>query len=173
MANNSGAKKKKKKRHILLGFLIKIAVIGAAGFLLYTYVLSIYRLGNNSMFPAIRDGDLCFILKTEAPIKDDIVVWKDKNGKERLSRVVAVPKQEVEIDDQGLLVDNYAPAETIFYDTDPATEADVKYPIKLKEDEFFLLNDHREEKEDSRVFGAIKREDIVGKVFFVFRRRGF
>ena len=164
--------KQKKKRNPFIGLIVKIAVIAAIGCLLYMYVVSFYRMDGNNMFPAVRDGDLCFILKTEKPRKDDIVLWKDEEGKLRLSRIVAAGGQTVVVNDDGLIVNNYAPAEYIFYETKPADNG-IDYPVTLTENAYFVLNDFRQEDTDSRVFGEVKRENIVGKVFFLFRRREF
>lgn len=165
--------KKKKKKSGLPGLLIKIAIIAATGWVLYTYVIAFYRMDGNNMFPAVRDGDLCFILKTEAPRRDDIILWTDEANGIHLARVVAVGGQSVVVGDDGLTVDSYAPAESIFYETKPAEGSTVRYPLKINENSYFVLNDFRQEDTDSRVYGEIKEENIVGKVFFLFRRRGF
>ena len=162
---------KKSKFRFIYMFFIKIACIAGIGILVYMYLISFYRMDGNNMFPSVRDGDLCFILKTEKPRKDDIVLWKDESESLHLSRIVAVGNQTVVINDEGLIVDDYAVAEYIYYETKPSTE--VRYPLELSDDSYFVLNDYREDNTDSRIYGEIKRENIIGKVFFLFRRRGF
>ena len=49
------------------------------------------------------------------------------------------------------------------------TEA-VRYPITLKEDEYFLMADMRSGAKDSRLFGAVKLSEIEGKVITILRR---
>ena len=52
-------------------------------------------------------------------------------------------------------------------------ESNVKYPIKLKDGQYFILNDFRENKNDSRTFGVIEQEQVKGKLLFLLRRRSF
>ena len=152
---------------------MKIAIVALALFAIERFFITAFRMNGNAMFPAVRDGDLCIIIKTGDPVKDDVVLWKDEDGKKRISRVVAVSGQEVGISDGEITIDGYAPAESIFYETDPAAESDVRYPYKTDDGTYFLLNDFREDKEDSRIYGSINREDITGKLLFILRRRGF
>jgi len=46
----------------------------------------------------------------------------------------------------------------------------VKYPIKLKEGEYFMMSDMRSGAKDSRLFGPVKKEEIKGKVITILRR---
>ena len=149
--------------------IIKIIVIAGIVFLVNQFLITLYRMNGNSMFPAIRDGDLCFLLKTEKPKTDDIVLWKDNEGKKHLSRVIAVSGQTVEFNDTGVVINGYPQAESIFYETVPTD--DVSYPLTV--DGYFVMNDFRSDVSDSRTYNNIKDNQIIGKIFFIFRRRGF
>lgn len=47
----------------------------------------------------------------------------------------------------------------------------AEYPIELGDDEYFLLGDNRESSEDSRfaTVGNVKREQLIGRVWFRFQ----
>jgi nickel-type superoxide dismutase maturation protease len=49
-----------------------------------------------------------------------------------------------------------------------AGEILVKRVTKLKEDKYFLEGDNKEDSLDSRKFGFIARQKIIGKVFYQF-----
>ena len=66
-------------------------------------------------------------------------------------------------------VDGYNPAEEIFYETLPGK----KTTLKLYEDEYYILNDYRSSKTDSRSFGSVSKSDIKGNLIFILRRRDF
>ena len=169
----SEAKKKKKKRlHPLIKLLIKIAVLGVIIFLVLTYVLGFYRMTGNNMFPFVKDGDLCIVYKLDEYTTGDVVAYKNKNGKTKIGRIVAVGGQEVNFPkDGGYTVDGYQPAEEITYQTFGADG--VKYPTEVGKNEFFVMNDFRSDTDDSRQIGSIKESKIYGKLLFLIRRRGF
>ena len=165
--------RKNTKRRALFGLLIRIVVIVCILFLITRFVLALYRQEGNNMFPSVRDGDLCFILKTGDPVKDEVVLWRGPDGQKRLARIVAVQGQQITMSGGRYMVDGYVPPETVLYDTDPAEEADIAYPYSIPDGQFFLLNDYRDEKTDSRMYGAVDRNHIIGRLVFLFRRRGF
>lgn len=123
------------------------------------------------MFPSIKEGDLVIAYRLGTPSPGDAVIYKDSAGKERYGRITASAGMNVDINDDGYFIDGYHPAEEIFYPTETA-ETGIGFPLTVKEDEFFVLNDFRVQKDDSRVTGCIKKSDIIGKVVFILRRRG-
>lgn len=50
-------------------------------------------------------------------------------------------------------------------------KGDLDYPYTVREGSAFILQDYRPYVNDSRLFGAIPVEDILGKVIFVSRLR--
>lgn len=46
----------KKKYGFLIHFLIKMGLLVAAGYLVWTYALCFHRISGNNMFPAGKDG---------------------------------------------------------------------------------------------------------------------
>ena len=47
----------------------------------------------------------------------------------------------------------------------------IDYPVTLREGEYFVLGDRRDEAKDSRDFGPVKTDKIKGKVFSVIREK--
>ncbi len=88
-----------------------------------------------------------------------------------ICRVVAGPGDLVSIDEgEHLLVNgNYQVETNIFYPT-PPYEGFVNYPLTLGEGEYFVLADYRNGGADSRFFGAVRTEDILGTVITIARR---
>ena len=46
----------------------------------------------------------------------------------------------------------------------------VDYPVRLQENEYFVLGDNRDHSLDSREYGPVTSEQIMGKVLITFRR---
>lgn len=72
-----------------------------------------------------------------------------------------------------MLVNGAIASEDIFYPTKKAENSKVKYPYSVEEGRAFILNDRREDIDDSRSFGAVSMDDIEGPLIFLMRRRGF
>lgn len=88
-----------------------------------------------------------------------------------ICRVVARPGDTVEISEgERLLVNGNSMIETnIFYNT-PLYGSFVEYPLKLGEGQYFVLADYRNGGADSRFFGAVNEDEILGTVITILRR---
>lgn len=166
--------KKTGKYRFLFRFCIKTIVLVLLLFILLTFVFQIFRMTGNNMSPYVRDGDLCIFYRLDQIYLNDVVLYEDENGKKRVGRVVGSGGQTVSFADEGgYLIDDYQPIEENPYETYAAKKGTVKYPLQLKEDEYFILNDFRELTTDSREQGAIQKSQIKGKLIFLMRRRNF
>ena len=88
-----------------------------------------------------------------------------------ICRVVAGPGDVVEISEgDRLIVNGNSMIESgIFYQTPPYVGF-VTYPLTLGEGEYFVLADYRNGGADSRFFGAVRRDEILGTVITILRR---
>ena len=86
-------------------------------------------------------------------------------------RVVAQPGDTVQISEgERLIVNGNSMIETnIFYPT-PEYEGFAEYPLTLGEGEYFVLADYRNGGADSRFFGAVSEDEILGTVITILRR---
>ncbi len=86
-------------------------------------------------------------------------------------RVVAGPGDKVEIaESERLIVNGNAVIEpNIFYST-PEYTGFIEYPLQLGEGQYFVLADSRNGGVDSRFFGPVNREEILGTVITIMRR---
>lgn len=152
----------------------KIGFFILAVFLVTQYVFGFYYLRSNSMFPALRDGDLIISYKLESAVKNDVVLYKVDDTR-KVGRIVATEGDTVAFSTSGeLLVNGCVSTEEIFYATTEAPNSKITYPYTVPENSVFILNDYRSaDFNDSRTYGAISLDDLDGKAYFTFRRRGF
>ena len=168
-----GKRKTKKKGNFLVGFLLKVGIIALIIFLVLHFVIAIYRVDDNNMFPMMKDGDFCILYKLDDYYMNNVILYKTDQGN-KLGRIVAIGGQEVDFPEEGgFLVNGYMPSEEIMYQTFKAEESPVNYPIYVDEGSYFVMNDFRSDTKDSRQFGLVKKEDIIGKMLFILRRRSF
>lgn len=99
------------------------------------------------------------------PERGDVVVFRypGEHGKYLIKRVIGLPGDTVEID--GTTVTITRGDETIEL-TEPylRTQTSRQLTTVLAGNEYFVMGDNRGESSDSRTWGAITREDIVGRV---------
>lgn len=158
-----------KKKHPGIRLIIKLAVIAGIVYALLTFVVGIYPVHGTGNFPMLKDGDLAFTQKIGGYATGDMVSY-ELDGKRYFSRIVGVSGDRIDITEAGLLVNEIAPAEEIFYETHDTTNK-IQYPCYIPEGFVFLLNDFRDDENDSRSYGIISEKDLDGKVIFIFRRR--
>ena len=170
---NKSEKPEKKKHSALKAFIfliLKLAVFGVIIWAALTYVFGVYRLSGNTMYPALKDGDLCVVYRLDPYYSTDVVVYR-VGDEICFGRIVAWEGDTVNGDSMGLLINGGRPAEEVFFST-KMQDINLELPVKLKAGEVMILNDMREDLHDSRTYGIINVEDIEGKVIFIFRRRG-
>lgn len=88
-----------------------------------------------------------------------------------ICRVVARPGDTVEISDgERLVVNGNTIIESNIFYTTPEYAGFVEYPLTLGDDEYFVLADYRKSGADSRFFGAVREDEILGTVITIMRR---
>ena len=166
-------KKKKTTKQLVIGLLIKIAVIVLVVWGVFTFVLGITIHYGNNMHPMVRDGDLVITLRLEKPYINAAVMY-GHDGKTTVGRVIAMEGSVVDISDNGgITVNGNTPTEEVFYPTYPANGSEIQYPYTVPQGKVFILNDFREDTNDSRSFGAVDTGDLQGTLLLTMRRRGF
>lgn len=130
------------------------------------------KVEGTSMYPLLSDQERIFINKFVyrfEPIErgDVIVFWYPLDrSKSFIKRVVGLPGETIEIRlghvyiNGDELPDQYVPAGYL----DGSNSA----PRHIPADSYFVMGDHRDSSNDSRVFGAVPRQYIYGKAVFAY-----
>ncbi|NLG88039.1 MAG: signal peptidase I [Clostridiaceae bacterium] len=106
-----------------------------------------------------------FINRYRIFIKDVRLRFQKSYRTNRLiKRVIAVPGDTVDICDGKVYINGEIIEEPYVKGITPPMGSN--YPITLKDGEFFVMGDNRENSSDSRSFGPIKRENIEGRAMF-------
>lgn len=133
--------------------------------LTFTVVLGVAVTADGGMAPAWNQGSPVLFLRLERSCKrGDVVCVRLPEGGTALRRVVAVSGDTVELKDGAVYINGLAERGNYsFTRTEPADKG-ARYPLLLRQGEFFVLSDRREIQTDSRTFGLLTRRDILGKV---------
>jgi signal peptidase I len=144
----------------------------AVSFLIITFLYQPVRVEGTSMMPGLQDQERLFINKFEyrfEPIhRGDVIVFHYPRDpvKSYIKRVIAVPGDDLRIDDGQVYVNNKPLPEPYV----PARFRDERsYPDTiLNANQYFVMGDHRLISSDSRDFGPVQRDLIYGKASFVY-----
>lgn len=159
-------------KQIVVHFFIKFVIFTAVIWLVFTFVFGIRQVSGETMYPALRDGDLVLFYRIENDYKIGDVVTFRRDDTTYYGRIVAQGGDVVELDEDGqLLVNGNVQQEKIFYPTEPQN-SEVTYPCTVDEDSYFLLCDYRTVGFDSRTYGTVSRKDLDGSIITVLRHRG-
>ena len=153
-------------------FLIKLAAIVLAGWVMFGLVFGVAVMEGEDMYPRILDGDLMLYYRLQQEYYIGDVVTFTQNGRRYTGRIVAQGGDTVNISREGaLLVNGDVRSEEIFYPTE-AVEGAIDLPCTLSEGSVFLLCDFRINGLDSRSYGPVELDTLDGKIFTLLRRRG-
>lgn len=121
---------------------------------------------------ALRSGDSVlgtkFAYRLADPRRDSLVVFESPTdaNKVLMNRVVGVAADRVEVGDGVLFVNGDRKSEP--YVNYRTTDSTFFGPIRVPEDHVFVVGDNRPNSKDSRSFGAVPEDDLLGKVFARF-----
>ena len=158
-------------------FLLRLAVFIIVLWVLLFQVVGVGICPGADMHPRIDAGDMVLYYRLDKDVKaQDVIVLQKTIGELTepqvlVLRVVAVAGDTVEITDgERLMINGNAMIESdIFYPT-PRYEGFVEYPLKLEAGQCFVLADSRDGGMDSRYFGPVTTDEILGTVITIVRR---
>lgn len=172
---------KRKKRLARLAGILAAALVVVV--VLNVFVVRQGRVRLSSMEPVLADGDWILfeklVMSRGGPERFDIAVFKAPNDPDTIyiKRVIALPNEIVEARDGALYVDGEEvalPGEVEWGDADFA-------PSTVPPAHYFVVGDNLAGSEDSRNWGPVPRDYILGRVFWrfwppgdwkIFRRHG-
>ena len=107
-----------------------------------------------------------FVYRFREPQRGDVIVlrYPRDTGKNYIKRIVAVPGDRVEIQVGHLLINGVGTQE-LYLNGQPSGDYG---PESVPADSFFVLGDNRNNSEDSRAFGFLKRGQIVGQAALIY-----
>jgi len=154
-----------------------------------TFIAQPFKIPTSSMVPTFKPGDRIFVNKfiygAKVPLTDirlpklrepergDIIVFKSPVEKKKflVKRLIAKSSDLVEIKDQHIWINGYPLAEPLsiksitYYNRGEYGRAGK--PVKVPDGYYFALGDNSLNSIDSRFWGFVPKENLVGKVFVI------
>lgn len=173
----------------VLDWLKYILAAVLIGFLLTNYVVQRNEVVGSSMYPTLYDKDQLWVEKITPVLGNlehgDIITFSvhdpimgPMGNEDLVKRIIAMPGDHLEIKEDGvylngqLLEEDYLMDGMITYMSDKHEYND----IYLEDGLYFVMGDNRINSRDSRSFGPIHEDDVIGEVWvriYPFDRFGF
>ncbi len=175
------------------GEAIVIAVLLAL--VIRTFVVQAFTIPSGSMMDTLLVGDYIlvnkFIYGAEIPFTDwrlpglrepergDIIVFKYPQDEKRdfIKRVIGTPGDVVQVQGHQVYVNGRPLSEPYIKVTaPPLASGSSSYcgyayacePTKVPSDSYFVMGDNRDNSQDSRYWGFVRRDKIKGKAFLIY-----
>ena len=155
-------------RSSLLREIIETVLLTAIIFLIVNTATGRFRIEGQSMEPNLHDGEYVLIDKVSyvlhPPERGDVVVLLRPGEKDFIKRIIGLPGDTVEIKNGQVLVNGIVLDEP--YIAEP-TRQNVG-ARQVEPNRYFVMGDNRNNSSDSRSFGTIAAQDIVGRAWIVY-----
>ncbi|MBM7586466.1 signal peptidase I [Bacillus pakistanensis] len=158
---------------------IKAIAIGLIIFIVIrTFLFSNYVVEGESMMPTLKDGNKLVVNKIGYQMGDlhrfDVIVFHANESEDYVKRVIGLPGDKVEYKDDELYINGKKQSESYLERykkefpgdklTGDFTLEELTGEKTVPEGKVFVLGDNRRSSMDSRYFGFIDEEQVVGKV---------
>lgn len=162
------------KEH-LIDFIQSVVVIGAIFALIYWQIAQPHKVSGSSMIPTFTNGD--YILtdkvtyKLSQPKRGDVVVLKNPRDESQdfIKRIVALPGEKIRVEDGHVFVSDRLMEEDYLKPSIITRSGNFLHEgeeITVEGGHYFVFGDNRTASSDSRDWGPITKDEIVGRVFF-------
>ena len=163
-----------KNTFIFLWEVVKIIIIAAVIVVPIRYfVFQPFFVRGQSMEPNFENGDYLIIdefsYRLKGPQRGDVIVFKfPQNTSQRyIKRIIGLPGETVQIQTGKVTIfakdgEPEVLNEKAYLPEYVQTAGDIR--ATLEENEYFVLGDNRAVSSDSRRWGTVPKEDIIGKV---------
>lgn len=165
--------KKDTLKEVLEWVRFTIAVV-LVGLLITNFIVQRNTVQGDSMYPNLHDGDELIVEKVSryfGGIRRGDIITVDTHGLDKRSpnnvikRVVGLPGERVEIREGSVYINGEVLDEP-YLPEGVVTVSDSRNPqyekLVLADNEYYCLGDNRPNSKDSRVFGPVPRQNILG-----------
>jgi signal peptidase I len=174
-ADDADARPRRRWRRTILEWLGVIGGGIAIALLVEAFLIQAFWIPSPSMEPTLDVGDRVLVNKLSYKFHDvnrgDVVVFDRPSGastgengeiKDLIKRVIAVEGDTIEAKEGNVFVNGEQIDEDYL---EPGTPTDNLPLTTIPEGQVFVMGDNRTNSEDSRIFGPIDEDAIVGRAF--------
>ncbi|MDS1029927.1 signal peptidase I [Bacillota bacterium LX-D] len=160
-----------KKRSTLFEFLESVVIAVILAFVIRMFLFQPFYIPSGSMEPTLQVNDRIIVNKLtyrfSEPKRGDIIVFKFPLDPSRdyIKRLIGLPGETLEIKNSVIYINNkpikesYLPPNLHFADFPP---------VKIPKNAYFMMGDNRNNSQDSRYWGTLQKNLIIGKAQLIY-----
>jgi signal peptidase I len=164
------------KRYRLMREVIETIVLTVLMFLVIRFAVQNFNIEGHSMEPSLHDQELILVDKWtylfRAPAHGDVIVFVAplplNPPQDYIKRVIGVPGDVITVQNTTVIVDGVTLRETY---VDPNNQGNMFKPITnmvVPPNDYFVLGDNRAGSSDSRDWGFVPQQNIIGRAAIVY-----
>jgi signal peptidase I len=170
-APDQGERKGSSPARSIIEWILVIGGALAVALLVKTFLLQAFYIPSESMVSTLEVGDRVLVNKLSYDVEDvergDIIVFEKPEGEagdidDLIKRAIGLPGETIEGREGQVFIDG-EPLDEPYLD-EGVTTSDFG-PVEVPEGMLFMMGDNRGNSRDSRFFGPIDGELIVGRAF--------
>lgn len=161
--------------------IIQTVVLALSIFVVvYLFFFAPHQVKGQSMYPSFHNGEFLltdkFSYRFHLPQRGETIIFKAPPSEacsevecEYIKRIVGLPGEKIKIQDNKVfingqpLVESYLPPDL---QARPGSFLKEGIDFLIPAESYIVFGDNRPQSRDSREFGPIKREAIIGRAFF-------
>lgn len=168
-----------KKAYLFTLDLLQTVLLAASIFLvIYIFFFRPFQVSGESMYPTFENKEYILTnligLKFTDPQRGDVIVFKAPTDEEKdfIKRVIGEPGDTVMLSEGLVYVNGELLDESTYLSSDVRTYGGSflheNEPVTVPEDHYLVMGDNRPFSSDSREWGLVEEQAIIGTSFFVY-----
>jgi len=167
-----------------------IVIAFALALFIRTFFIQAFKIPSGSMRPTLLEGDKIMVNKLlfgpkipftnyrlpglREPKRADIIVfiYPEDKKKDFIKRLIAVSGETVEISNGNILINDKLikdpPQMLKIYYYNRGDYGREGEPLKVPENSYFVLGDNSDSSRDSRYWGFVPKNNIIGRAMFIW-----
>ncbi len=178
-----------KKKSVLRDWIESIIIAFILAMVIRTFIVQAFKIPTGSMRMTLIEGDLILVNKfiygakvpftkirvpqVRQPKRGDVIVfiYPEDRKKNFIKRLVGLPGETVEIKGGSIYINDKPATEPIFNQIYYYNKGEIGFEgnkITVPENSYFVLGDNSASSKDSRYWGFVPRDDLVGQAMVVY-----
>jgi len=156
---------------VVFGLPIPVATVFL---IVYLFIAQPFQIAGQAMSPNYVNGQYYLankmVYRSANPARGEVVVFKypKEPDKDFIKRIIGVPNDAVSIQNGKVFINNQPLDESSYLKPDVQTHGGAflqeGQQITIPADSYFVLGDNRSYSSDSREWGFVPRQNIIGKI---------